>query len=195
MSSLDRFIGKEAERHEFASCSTADIDLVHIRPWLKSPSAVTPSTRPAISPQSAVRRPPITLIGADLGEFDAEFAGKNVVLNIFPSVDTPTCATSVRQFNERAAGMDETVVVCVSADLPFAMGRFCGAEGIENVKVGSTFRSDFGSDYGVTLTDGVLQGVLARAVVVIGPDGTVKHTELVAEIAQEPNYEAALAAL
>ena len=140
--------------------------------------------------------PAFSLVGADLSEFDAgEFAGKNIVLNIFPSIDTPTCATSVRQFNKRAAGMDETVVVCVSADLPFAMGRFCGAEGIANVKVGSTFRSDFGSAYGVTLTDGVLQGVLARAVVVIGPDGTVKHTELVPEIAQEPDYDAALAAL
>jgi thiol peroxidase len=140
--------------------------------------------------------PAYSLVGADLSEYDAsEFAGKNVILNIFPSIDTPTCATSVRQFNERAAGMDETVVLCVSADLPFAMGRFCGAEGIENVKVGSTFRSDFGSDYGVTLTDGKLQGVLARAVVVIGPDGTVKHTELVPEIAQEPDYDAALAAL
>ena len=147
-------------------------------------------------PSIGASAPAYSLVGADLGEFDAgQFAGKNVILNIFPSIDTPTCATSVRQFNERAAGMDETVVVCVSADLPFAMGRFCGAEGIENVKVGSTFRSDFGVDYGVTLTDGVLQGVLARAVVVIGPDGTVKHTELVAEIAQEPNYDAALAAL
>ncbi len=147
-------------------------------------------------PAVGASAPAYSLVGADLGEFDAgEFAGKNVILNIFPSIDTPTCATSVRQFNERAAGMDETVVVCVSADLPFAMGRFCGAEGIENVKVGSTFRSDFGSDYGVTLTDGALRGVLARAVVVIGPDGTVKHTELVSEIAQEPDYDAALAAL
>jgi thiol peroxidase len=140
--------------------------------------------------------PAFSLVGADLSEYDAsEFAGKNVILNIFPSIDTPTCATSVRTFNERAAGMDETVVLCVSADLPFAMGRFCGAEGIENVKVGSTFRSDFGADYGVTLTDGKLQGVLARAVVVIGPDGNVKYTELVPEIAQEPDYDAALAAL
>ncbi len=138
-------------------------------------------------PALGASAPAFSLVGADLSEFDAgEFAGKNVILNIFPSIDTPTCATSVRQFNERAAGMDDTVVVCVSADLPFAMGRFCGAEGIANVKVGSTFRSDFGSEYGVTLTDGVLQGVLARAVVVIGPDGTVKHTELVPEIAQEP---------
>ncbi|HSM64953.1 MAG TPA: thiol peroxidase [Ilumatobacteraceae bacterium] len=140
--------------------------------------------------------PAYSLVGADLSEYDAsEFAGKNVILNIFPSIDTPTCATSVRTFNERAAGMGETVVLCVSADLPFAMGRFCGAEGIENVKVGSTFRSDFGDQYGVTLTDGKLQGVLARAVVVIGPDGMVKHTELVPEIAQEPDYDAALAAL
>jgi thiol peroxidase len=147
-------------------------------------------------PALGASAPAFSLVGADLSEFDAgEFAGKNVILNIFPSIDTPTCATSVRQFNERAAGMDDTVVVCVSADLPFAMGRFCGAEGIANVKVGSTFRSDFGSEYGVTLTDGVLQGVLARAVVVIGPDGTVKHTELVPEIAQEPDYDAALAAL
>ncbi len=147
-------------------------------------------------PAVGAAAPAYSLVGADLSEYDAsEFAGKNVILNIFPSIDTPTCATSVRQFNERAAGMDETVVLCVSADLPFAMGRFCGAEGIENVKVGSTFRSDFGSDYGVTLTDGKLQGVLARAVVVIGPDGNVKHTELVSEIALEPNYDAALAAL
>ncbi len=140
--------------------------------------------------------PDYSLVGADLGEYDAaEFAGKNVILNIFPSIDTPTCATSVRQFNERAAGMDETVVLCVSADLPFAMGRFCGAEGIDNVKVGSTFRSDFGQQYGVTMTDGKLAGVLARAVVVVGPDGMVKYNELVPEIAQEPDYDAALAAL
>ena len=147
-------------------------------------------------PAVGASAPDYSLVGADLSEYDGgEFAGKNVILNIFPSIDTPTCATSVRQFNQRAAGIDDTVVVCVSADLPFAMGRFCGAEGIENVKVGSTFRSDFGSQYGVTLTDGKLQGVLARAVVVIGPDGRVKHTELVAEIAQEPDYDAALAAL
>ena len=140
--------------------------------------------------------PDYSLVGADLGEYDAaEFAGKNVILNIFPSIDTPTCATSVRQFNERAAGMDETVVLCVSADLPFAMGRFCGAEGIDNVKVGSTFRSDFGQQYGVTMTDGKLAGVLARAVVVVGPDGMVKYNELVPEIAQEPDYDAAPAAL
>jgi len=147
-------------------------------------------------PSVGAAAPGFSLVGGDLGELGAgDFAGKNVILNIFPSVDTPTCATSVRTFNERAAGMDETVVLCVSADLPFAQNRFCGAEGIENAKTASTFRSDFGEQYGVTLTDGPLQGVLARAVVVIGPDGTVKHTELVSEIAQEPDYDAALAAL
>jgi len=147
-------------------------------------------------PAVGAAAPGYSLVGADLGEYDAsEFAGKNVILNIFPSIDTPTCAASVRQFNERAAGMDETVVLCVSADLPFAMSRFCGAEGIENVRVGSTFRSDFGSEYGLTLTDGALRGVLARAVVVVGPDGNVKHTQLVDEIANEPDYDAALAAL
>jgi len=140
--------------------------------------------------------PSFALVGADLGQFDAsDFTGKNVVLNIFPSIDTPTCATSVRQFNESAAGLDETVVLCVSADLPFAQSRFCGAEGIENVKTASTFRSNLGDEFGVTLVDGVLAGVLARAVVVIGPDGTVKYTELVPEIAREPDYDAALAAL
>ena len=140
--------------------------------------------------------PEFTVVGSDLGEISsADLAGKNVVLNIFPSVDTPTCATSVRTFNERAAELDDTVVLCVSADLPFAQGRFCGAEGIENVKTGSSFRSSFGSDYGVTLTDGPLAGVLARAVVVVGPDGAVKHTELVGEIANEPDYDAALGAV
>jgi thiol peroxidase len=140
--------------------------------------------------------PSFTLVGSDLGEISSSsFDGKNLILNIFPSVDTPTCATSVRTFNQRAAELDGTSVLCVSADLPFAQGRFCGAEGIENVSTGSTFRSSFGSDYGVTLTDGPLAGVLARAVVVVGSDGTVKYTELVPEIAQEPDYDAALGAL
>ena len=140
--------------------------------------------------------PDYTLTGSDLGDVSArDMAGKNVVLNIFPSVDTPTCATSVRTFNQRAADLDNTVVRCVSADLPFAQGRFCGAEGIQNVTTASSFRSDFGADFGVTLTDGPLAGVLARAVVVVGPDGNVKHTELVGEIANEPNYDAALAAI
>lgn len=140
--------------------------------------------------------PSFTLTGSDLADVTAaNFAGKNVVLNIFPSIDTQTCATSVRTFNQRAADLDDTVVLCVSADLPFAQSRFCGAEGIENVKTASTFRSSFGDDYGVNLTDGPLAGVLARAVVVIGPDGNVKHTELVSEIAKEPDYDAALGAI
>ena len=140
--------------------------------------------------------PSFTLTGADFGNVESGgFEGKNVVINIFPSIDTPTCATSVRTFNERAAGLDDTVVLCVSADLPFAQNRFCGAEGIENVTTASTFRSGFGADYGVTLVDGPLAGVLARAVVVVGPDGSVKHTELVGEIGQEPDYDAALGSI
>jgi thiol peroxidase len=140
--------------------------------------------------------PGFTLTGSDLGDVgSADFAGKSVVLNIFPSIDTPTCATSVRTFNERAAARDDAVVLCVSKDLPFAQGRFCGAEGIENVKTASAFRSSFGDDFGVTLTDGPLAGVFARAIVVVGPDGTVKHTELVPEIANEPDYDAALGSI
>lgn len=140
--------------------------------------------------------PSFTLAGADLSDIStSDYEGKNVILSIFPSLDTATCATSVRTFNERAAGLEGTEVLCISADLPFAQGRFCGAEGIENVKTASTFRSSFGEDFGVTLTDGRLAGVLARAVVVLGPDGTVKHTELVGEIAQEPDYDAALGAV
>ncbi|NBX13149.1 MAG: thiol peroxidase, partial [Acidimicrobiia bacterium] len=125
----------------------------------------------------------------------ADLKGKRVVLNIFPSVDTPTCAKSVRKFNELAAAMNNTVVVCVSADLPFAQKRFCGAEGITNVQNASSFRTDFGKVFGLNIVDGVLKGLLARAVVVLDESGKVKHTELVNEIANEPNYDAALAAL
>ena len=147
-------------------------------------------------PEVGSSAPSFSLVGTDLSEISAaDFEGRNLVLNIFPSVDTPTCAQSVREFNERAADLDDTTVLCVSADLPFAQGRFCGAEGIENVASGSTFRSSFGSDYGVDLTDGPLAGVLARAVVVVGPDGTVKHSQLVGEIGQEPDYDAALSAI
>lgn len=139
--------------------------------------------------------PSFTLTGGDLAEVtDGQFQGKPFVLNIFPSVDTGVCATSVRTFNERVAGTGVSVL-CVSADLPFAQARFCGAEGIENVTAASTFRSDFGSDYGVTMTDGPLAGLLGRAVVVVGADGNVSYTELVPEIATEPNYDAALAAV
>ncbi len=138
--------------------------------------------------------PAFSLTGGDLGEVSSDqLGGKALVLNIFPSVDTPVCATSVRTFNERAAASGATVV-CVSKDLPFAFARFCGAEGIDNVKTGSAFRSSFGEDYGVTIDDGPMAGLLARAIVVVGPDGKVTYTELVPEIAQEPNYDAALSA-
>src|ERR1700728_3377743 len=139
--------------------------------------------------------PAFTLTGSDLAPVSNEqFRGKPLLLNIFPSVDTPVCATSVRTFNERA-GASGVSVVCVSNDLPFAQKRFCGAEGIENVTTASAFRDSFGEDYGITIVDGPMAGLLARAVVVIGADGNVAYTELVPEIAQEPNYDAAVAAL
>ena len=140
--------------------------------------------------------PGFSRVGSDLSEItDDSLSGKKVVLNIFPSIDTPTCAASVRTFNERAGGRDDTVVLCVSEDLPFAAGRFCGAEGIENVSTGSAFRGDFGADYGVRLEDGPLAGLTARAVVVLDESGTVQYTQLVGEIGEEPDYDAALAAL
>jgi len=147
------------------------------------------------SPGSAA--PDFTLTAGDLSSVsNADFAGKNLVLNIFPSVDTPTCQNSVRAFNERAAGMDDTVVLCVSADLPFAQGRFCGAEGLTNVSTASTFKNpEFLANYGVSMVDGKLEGLCARAVVVVNAEGEVLHSELVGEIANEPNYDAALDAL
>jgi thiol peroxidase len=139
--------------------------------------------------------PQFTLIGTDLGEVSSEqFRGKPLLLNIFPSIDTPVCATSVRVFNERASASGLTVL-CVSKDLPFAQKRFCGAEDIENVTTASAFRDSFGEDYGVTIVDGPMAGLLARAVVVIGADGNVAYTELVPEIAAEPSYDAGLDAL
>jgi len=140
--------------------------------------------------------PSFSLTKGDLSEVGAaDYAGQRVILNIFPSIDTPTCATSVRKFNEYASGLDNTVVLCVSADLPFAQGRFCGAEGLDNVVSASSFRSDFGTAYGVSLADSKLAGLLARAVVVLDENGTVVHSQLVPEIAQEPDYDAALASL
>ena len=140
--------------------------------------------------------PAFELVKSDLSTVSsADLSGKKVVLNIFPSVDTGTCAMSVRKFNEKAASLDNTVVICVSADLPFAAGRFCGAEGIENVLTGSTFRSDFGTDYNVTFTTGPLTGLWSRSVVVIDEEGKVAYTQQVAETADEPDYEAAIAAL
>jgi thioredoxin-dependent peroxiredoxin len=139
--------------------------------------------------------PSFALTGADLSPVsNDQFSGKPVLLNIFPSVDTPVCATSVRTFNQRVGGSGVSVVN-VSKDLPFAQQRFCGAENIENVSTASAFRDSFGEDYGVTITDGPMAGLLARAVVVIGADGNVAYTELVPEIAQEPDYDSALAAL
>lgn len=159
---------------------------------LKGNPITTVGDLPAVGSQAPV----FTLVQGDLSELNlSDLAGKRVVLNIFPSVDTPTCAMSVRTFNEKVASLENTVVVCVSADLPFAMTRFCGAEGIANVKLGSTFRSSFGDDYGVAFETGPLKGLLSRAVVVIDETGKVAYTEQVAEVASEPDYEAALAVL
>ena len=147
-------------------------------------------------PTVGQQAPDFTLTGADLGDIAlSDLTGKRVVLNIFPSVDTGVCATSVRRFNELAASLENTAVVCVSADLPFALGRFCGAEGIENVATGSTFRSSFPQAYGTLMTDGPLAGLNARSVVVVGADGAVLYTEVVPEITTEPDYDAAVAAL
>jgi thiol peroxidase len=146
-------------------------------------------------PAVGTAAPEFTLTGTDLAAVSsADYRGKALLLNIFPSVDTPVCATSVRTFNERAAGSG-IAVLCVSNDLPFAQSRFCGAEDIENVKTASGFRDSFGADYGITIADGPFAGLLGRAVVVVGADGNVTYTELVPEVGQEPNYDAALAAL
>jgi len=148
-------------------------------------------------PATGTEAPTFSLTKSDLGTLaSSELKGKKTVLNIFPSIDTPTCATSVRTFNEKAASLENTEVVCISADLPFAQGRFCGAEGIENVQTASTFRNpEFLTDYGVGMVDGPLQGLAARAVVVVDEEGQVLHTQLVSEIADEPDYDAALDAL
>jgi thiol peroxidase len=148
-------------------------------------------------PKVGSQAPDFTLVKNDLSPIaKQDLAGKNVVLNIFPSIDTGVCATSVRTFNQKAASLPNTVVLCVSKDLPFAMKRFCGAEGIEKVTTASGFRGpDFGRDYGVTMNDGPLAGLFARAVVVFDGKGKVTYTELVPEIGKEPNYDAAIAAV
>ena len=147
-------------------------------------------------PEPGQKAPSFRLVARDFSEVSSDdLGGQRVVLNIFPSMDTAVCASSVRTFNERAADLPDTKVVCVSADLPTAAGRFCTAEGIENVITGSTFRSSFGDDYGVRMTDGKLEGLNARAVVVLDRDGTVLHRQLVPEIGQEPDYDAAIGAL
>ena len=140
--------------------------------------------------------PDFVLVKNDLSEVSlADFSGSRLVLNIFPSVDTPTCATSVRTFNQQASELNNTKVLCVSADLPFAQGRFCGAEGIDNVEAASSFRSDFGNSYGVNFATGPLVGLLSRSVVVIDEQGTVVYTEQVGETADEPDYDGVKQAL
>lgn len=148
-------------------------------------------------PKVGAPAPAFSLVKTDLSTVtNTDLAGKMVVLNIFPSIDTATCATSVRTFHKGAATYPNAVVLCVSMDLPFAHKRFCGAEGIDKVHAVSAFRAPgFGKDYGVTIQDGALQGLFARAVVVIDGKGKVVHSQLVAEIAHEPDYAAAAAAL
>ena len=148
-------------------------------------------------PKAGAAAPAFSLVAGDLSDKSLkDFAGKRKVLNIFPSVDTPTCATSVRKFNAQANDVANTVVLCISADLPFAQARFCGAEGLENVQNLSTLRGvEFLENYGVAIACGPLTGLAARAVVVVDENDKVLHAELVGEIADEPNYEAALAVL
>lgn len=148
-------------------------------------------------PKVGEQAPDFSLVGDDLSQKTlADFKGKNVILNIFPSIDTGTCAASVRNFNEKAASSTDSVVLCISRDLPFAQGRFCAAEGLDNVIMLSEYKDNSFSDaYGVRFSDGPLDGLLSRAVVVIGKDGKVQYVEQVAEIADEPNYDAALTAL
>mgnify|MGYP003583633989 FL=1 len=153
----------------------------------------TNATLPAVGSVA----PQFQLVGNDLSDVSLQdFKGQRVILNIFPSIDTATCATSVRTFNKMANDLENTKVLCISRDLPFAQKRFCGSEGLENVVNLSDFRDgSFGDDYGLTLTDSALKGLHARAIVVVDENGVVSHTELVSEIANEPNYEAALKAL
>lgn len=145
-------------------------------------------------PPTGETAPSFNLTGVDLGEIkSSDFDGKNVILNVFPSLDTPVCAASVRRFNVEAAKHPSTKVVCVSMDLPFAMSRFCSANDIENVVAASAFRSpEFGEEYGLLMENGPLRGLLARCVVLIGADGKIKYIDLVDEITEEPDYAAIL---
>jgi len=157
----------------------------------------TPVQTAGALPAVGSRAPAFSLAGKDLSDVTlAGYAGKKVVLNIFPSIDTPVCAASVRRFNAEASALGNTAVLCISADLPFAHGRFCTVEGLENVVPLSVFRSpEFGKDYGVVIAEGPLRGLLSRAVVIVDEAGKVVYAEHVAEITQEPDYEAALRAL
>jgi len=154
-------------------------------------------------PAVGSKAPNFSLINGSLAEVGLDqYAGKRIVLNIFPSVDTPVCAASVRHFNKDAGNLENTAVLCISADLPFAQKRFCGAEGLDQVECLSNYRDrkansdeEFANAYGVKMTTGPLMGLLARSVVVIDENGVIAHTEMVPEVAQEPDYQAALAAL
>jgi thiol peroxidase len=148
-------------------------------------------------PSTGQKAPNFKLTAGDLSEKTiSDYKGKKIVLNIFPSIDTGTCATSVRKFNAEASGLDNTVVLCISKDLPFAQGRFCAAEGLENVVTLSEFKdNNFSDAYELKITDGPLAGLMSRAVVVIDEEGNVTYTEQVPEIVDEPNYEKAIAAL
>lgn len=148
-------------------------------------------------PETGSEAPDFSLVKNDLSVADlSEYKGKNVILNIFPSIDTGTCAASVRRFNQEASNLENTVVLCISKDLPFAQARFCGAEGIDNVYTLSDFRTgDFGKKYGVEIIDGPLAGLASRAVVVVDADGKVKYTQQVPEIVDEPDYDTVLSAL
>lgn len=148
-------------------------------------------------PAAGTKAPEFTLVKGDLSTASlSDFKGTKLVLNIFPSVDTGTCASSVRKFNEKAGSLQNTKVLCISRDLPFAQNRFCGAEGLENVISLSDFKDgSFGNAYGLTLVDGPLAGLLSRVVVVINEDGNIAYTEQVADIKDEPDYNNALAAL
>ena len=158
---------------------------------LKGTPVTTVGELPAVGEQA----PDFVLVGQGLAELTSSDLPGRKVLNIFPSVDTGVCAASVRKFNEVAAGLENTTVINISEDLPFAQARFCGAEGIENAKVGSAFRSTFGHDYGIKLADGPMAGLLGRAVIVVDENNEVVYTELIPEITTEPDYDAAVAAL
>ena len=154
-------------------------------------------TTNGVLPEIGAKAPDFKAVGGDLSQVSLnDFKGKKLVLNIFPSLDTGVCATSVRRFNKEAAALQNTVVLAISKDLPFAQGRFCTAEGIENVKPVSLFRNnEFVDNYGLLMVDGPLAGLTARAVIVIDEEGTIVYCELVPEITQEPDYESALAVL
>jgi len=148
-------------------------------------------------PEVGKTAPDFNLTKSDLSNATlSDYRGKKVVMNIFHSIDTGTCANSVRQFNTEAAELDNTVVLCISRDLPFALNRFCGAEGIDNVETLSDYKDwNFGKSYGLEYIDGVLQGLLSRSIIVLNEEGKIIHTEQVQETSEEPNYKAALEAL